>query len=62
MSVPSTLDEDYDMSDFNELEQLYRDFDAPDDVVDAVSGNTGLLVDTYLVHHLKNHEIYLVYL
>jgi len=47
MSVPSTLDEDYDMSDFNELEQLYRDFDAPDDVVDAVSGNTGLLVDTY---------------
>lgn len=27
MSVSSTLDEDYDMSKFDELEQIYRDFD-----------------------------------
>jgi hypothetical protein len=47
MSVPSTLEEDYDMSDFDELEKIYGDFDVPDDVVDAASGNMGLLVDTY---------------
>jgi hypothetical protein len=47
MSVPSTLDEDYDMSNFDELEQLYRDFDAPDDVVAAASGNMGVIVDRY---------------
>jgi hypothetical protein len=47
MSVPSTLDEDYDMSDFDELEQLYRDFDVPDDVVAAASGNMGVIVDRY---------------
>lgn len=47
MSVPSTLDEDYDMSNFNELEKIYGGLDVPDDVFDAASGNMGVVVDTY---------------
>jgi len=46
-SVPSTLDEDYDMSNFDELEKIYGELEVPDAVVAAASGNMGVVVDTY---------------